>query len=146
MGQHDKASCWTWLMKEGDMGYSTTPDDGGRHGDQWSQSTNSLLWLQWLLIVALVYLLMISVGVLSQGFRAVSGGSDGAAAIFEFANNPLVAVILGVFGNSFGSVFERGDFSDRGPGGRRLAHCHCDPHDHGLQHGHNRNQYFGGTW
>lgn len=39
---------------------------------------------------------MISVGVLSQGFRSISGGSDGAAAIFEFANNPLVGVILGV--------------------------------------------------
>lgn len=53
-------------------------------------------WLLWLIIVALVYLLMVAVGLLSQGFRAVSGGSDGAAAIFEFANNPLVGVILGV--------------------------------------------------
>lgn len=53
-------------------------------------------WLQWLAIVLLVYLLMVAVGVLSQGFRAISGGSDGAEAIFEFANNPLVAVILGV--------------------------------------------------
>jgi sodium-dependent phosphate cotransporter len=54
------------------------------------------LWLQWLLILLLVYLLMVSVGVLSQGFRGISGGSEGAAAIFEFANNPLVGVILGV--------------------------------------------------
>lgn len=53
-------------------------------------------WLQWLTVILLVYLLMVSVGVLSQGFRSVSGGSDGAAAIFEFANNPLVGVILGV--------------------------------------------------
>jgi sodium-dependent phosphate cotransporter len=53
-------------------------------------------WLLWMTIVALVYLLMVAVGLLSQGFRAVSGGSDGAAAIFEFANNPLVGVILGV--------------------------------------------------
>ena len=53
-------------------------------------------WLLWLIIVALVYLLMVAVGLLSQGFRSVSGGSDGAAAIFEFANNPLVGVILGV--------------------------------------------------
>jgi sodium-dependent phosphate cotransporter len=53
-------------------------------------------WLLWLIIVALVYLLMVAVGLLSQGFRSVSGGSDGAAAIFDFANNPLVGVILGV--------------------------------------------------
>ena len=52
--------------------------------------------LNWLLILGLVYLLMVAVGVLSQGFRAVSGGADGAEAIFEFATNPLVSVLLGV--------------------------------------------------
>jgi len=39
---------------------------------------------------------MVAVGVLSQGFRTVSGGADGAEAIFEFATNPLVSVLLGV--------------------------------------------------
>jgi sodium-dependent phosphate cotransporter len=53
-----------------------------------------------LAIVVLVDLLMVSVGVLSQGFRAVSGGSEGAAAIFEFANNPLVGMIVGVLTNA----------------------------------------------
>ncbi|MEX1325009.1 MAG: hypothetical protein AB1Z21_12585, partial [Synechococcaceae cyanobacterium] len=67
-----------------------------RSGDPTRQATTNFIWLQWLLIVFLVYLLMVSVGVLSQGFRAISGGSDGAEAIFEFANNPLVGVILGV--------------------------------------------------
>ena len=52
--------------------------------------------LNWLLILGLVYLLMVAVGVLSQGFRTVSGGADGAKAIFEFATNPLVSVLLGV--------------------------------------------------
>ena len=52
--------------------------------------------MNWLLILGLVYLLMVSVGVLSQGFRAVSGGADGAEAIFAFATNPLVSVLLGV--------------------------------------------------
>ena len=51
--------------------------------------------LHWFLILGLVYLLMVAVGVLSQGFRAVSGGADGAEAIFEFATNPLVSVLLG---------------------------------------------------
>ena len=31
--------------------------------------------MQWLIVLGLVYLLMIAVGVLSQGFRAVSGGA-----------------------------------------------------------------------
>ena len=52
--------------------------------------------MNWLLILGLVYLLMVAVGVLSQGFRAVSGGADGAEAIFAFATNPLVSVLLGV--------------------------------------------------
>ena len=41
-------------------------------------------------------MLLIAVGILSQGFRTVSGGAAGAAAIFEFATNPIVGVILGV--------------------------------------------------
>jgi sodium-dependent phosphate cotransporter len=52
--------------------------------------------LLWLAVLGLVYLLLIAVGILSQGFRAISGGADGAAAIFEFATNPIVGVILGV--------------------------------------------------
>lgn len=67
-----------------------------RPGEPSTQASRASLWWQWLLILVLVYLLMVSVGVLSQGFRGISGGSDGAAAIFEFANNPLVGVILGV--------------------------------------------------
>ncbi len=52
-------------------------------------------WAKWLIVLALVYVLLIAVGLLSQGFRAVSGGSDGAAQIFEFATNPIVGVMLG---------------------------------------------------
>jgi sodium-dependent phosphate cotransporter len=77
-------------------GYNGTTRPGDGPGGVSGQTSSTLLWAQWLTIIVLVYLLMISVGVLSQGFRAVSGGSDGAAAIFEFANNPLVGVILGV--------------------------------------------------
>jgi sodium-dependent phosphate cotransporter len=50
----------------------------------------------WLLVVVLVYSLMVAVGVLSQGFRAISGGAEGAERIFEFATNPLVGVLLGI--------------------------------------------------
>jgi len=52
--------------------------------------------LIWLGVVALVYLLLVGVSVIGDGFSTASGGRAGAAAIFEFAANPLVAVILGV--------------------------------------------------
>ncbi len=52
--------------------------------------------LTWLAVVALVYLLLIGVGVIGEGFRWVSGGDEGAAKIFAFARNPLVGVILGI--------------------------------------------------
>ncbi len=50
----------------------------------------------WLGVAALVYLLLIGVSVIGYGFKWVSGGADGAAAIFAFANNPVVGVILGI--------------------------------------------------
>jgi len=56
--------------------------------------------VQWLIVLALVYALMIAVGLLSQGFRSVSGGAAGATAIFEFATNPIVGVLLGVLATS----------------------------------------------
>jgi len=66
---------------------SDLPDEG-------ASKTQQLI--NWMIVIGLVYALMIAVGVLSQGFRAVSGGEDGARAIFEFATNPIVGVLLGV--------------------------------------------------
>lgn len=50
----------------------------------------------WLAVLALVYVLLVGVGVIGDGFKWISGGKDGAAAIFEFAGNPIVGVILGI--------------------------------------------------
>ncbi|MFN3236908.1 MAG: Na/Pi symporter [Pseudomonadales bacterium] len=50
----------------------------------------------WLLVLFLVYTLLIGVGVIGDGFKWLSGGKEGAAAIFEFAGNPIVGVILGI--------------------------------------------------
>ncbi|MBP1464937.1 Na/Pi symporter [Candidatus Chloroploca sp. M-50] len=50
--------------------------------------------LHWLLVVALVYLLIVAVGVISSGFRAAVG--DQAAELFAFANNPVVGLIVGI--------------------------------------------------
>jgi sodium-dependent phosphate cotransporter len=51
--------------------------------------------LTWISIVALVYLLMVGVGVIGAGFKWFSGGKEGAEMLFSFATNPLVGVILG---------------------------------------------------
>lgn len=50
--------------------------------------------LSWLSVVALVYLLIVAVGVISSGFRAAVG--DQAAELFAFANNPVVGLIVGI--------------------------------------------------
>mgnify|MGYP001825711439 CR=1 FL=1 len=49
----------------------------------------------WLALLALVYVLLIGVGLISEGFKWISGGAQGAQAIFAFAGNPIVGVILG---------------------------------------------------
>ena len=49
----------------------------------------------WFLIASFVYLLLVGVGVIGDGFKAISGGAEGAAKIFAFASSPIVGVILG---------------------------------------------------
>ena len=49
----------------------------------------------WALILFFVYLLLVGVGVIGDGFKWISGGAEGAAKIFSFASNPIVGVILG---------------------------------------------------
>ena len=49
----------------------------------------------WLAAMALVYLLLVGVATIGAGFKWASGGAEGAAAIFSFARNPIVGVILG---------------------------------------------------
>jgi len=51
--------------------------------------------LFWVGTLALVYLLLVGVGVVGAGFKWISGGSEGAQAIFAFASNPVAGVILG---------------------------------------------------
>lgn len=59
-----------------------------------TQSRLQVLTL-WLGVVTLVYLLLVGVGVVGAGFKWISGGADGAQAIFAFASNPIAGVILG---------------------------------------------------
>jgi sodium-dependent phosphate cotransporter len=52
-------------------------------------------FLTWLAVALFVYLLLVGVGVIGDGFKWISGGADGAERIFAFASNPIVGVILG---------------------------------------------------
>lgn len=49
----------------------------------------------YVMIALFVYLLLVGVGVIGDGFKWISGGAEGAAKIFSFASNPVVGVILG---------------------------------------------------
>lgn len=50
-------------------------------------------WMLWLLIIGLVYLLLVAVGMIGGGFKAATG--DQAKELFEFASNPLTALVIG---------------------------------------------------
>jgi len=47
-------------------------------------------------VLTLVYLLVLSVGLVGAGFKWASGGQDGARELFAFATNPLMGLILGI--------------------------------------------------
>ncbi len=57
-----------------------------------SSPSKTLLWIQ---VAVFVYVLLVGVGLIGEGFNLASGGSEGAAKIFAFASNPVVGVILG---------------------------------------------------
>lgn len=60
---------------------------------QGSNWTNTLF--TWIQVVGFIYLLLIGVNLIGDGFKWVSGGTEGAKAIFAFASNPISGVILG---------------------------------------------------
>lgn len=51
-------------------------------------------FLSWLAVLALIYLLIVGVGVISSGFRAAVG--DEAEQLFAFAENPFVGLVVGI--------------------------------------------------
>jgi sodium-dependent phosphate cotransporter len=51
--------------------------------------------LTWLSIAGFVYLLIVAVSLIGDGFKLVSGGAEGAARIFAFATNPVLGVVVG---------------------------------------------------
>lgn len=55
--------------------------------------TNS--FLPWMAVLGLVYTLLVAVGLIGDGFKWAAGGEAGAAALFEFATNPFMGLIVG---------------------------------------------------
>ncbi len=47
----------------------------------------------WLAIVALIYLILLAVGMIGSGFKTATGGH--AEQLFEFASNPFLALMIG---------------------------------------------------
>lgn len=59
---------------------------------------NKRPWMSWLKVVALVYLLLVAVNMIGDGFQMAAG--SGAESLFELASNPLIALIIGVLATS----------------------------------------------
>ena len=53
-------------------------------------------FLPWITVLGLVYALLVAVGMIGDGFKWAAGGEDGAAALFEFATNPFMGLIVGM--------------------------------------------------
>jgi hypothetical protein len=56
----------------------------------------------WLGVAARIYVLLVGVGVIGNGFKWISGGAESAGEIFAFAGNPTVGVFFLLPGIVFG--------------------------------------------
>lgn len=54
----------------------------------------ALAWANWISVALLIYLLITAVSVIGDGFKMATG--DQAEQLFAFANNPIVALMIGV--------------------------------------------------
>ncbi len=85
------------------MRLSSTTQDGTtvsrgfmQHNDSLQQQTATRALFNWMSVIVLVYLILVAVAAVSDGFKGFSGGAEGAAQIFAFASNPFVALLLGI--------------------------------------------------
>ncbi len=51
-------------------------------------------WQRWTAVAFLVYILLVAVGTIGDGFKIASAGH--AVLLFDFASNPLIALIIGI--------------------------------------------------
>ena len=52
-------------------------------------------YLPWIAVLGLVYILLVAVGMIGDGFKWAAGGAEGAAQLFQFATNPFMGLIIG---------------------------------------------------
>jgi sodium-dependent phosphate cotransporter len=52
--------------------------------------------LSWLLLLAALYAILLSVGMVGAGFKWASGGTEGAKELFAFATNPFLSLLIGI--------------------------------------------------
>jgi len=62
--------------------------------EQLTNSTQKRIF-SWLILLAGIYAILLSVGMVGSGFKWVSGGAEGAKELFEFATNPFLALLIG---------------------------------------------------
>lgn len=53
------------------------------------------LFLGWIAVASLVYLLLVSVGLVGTGIRLTAGGAESVGELFSFAANPITGVLIG---------------------------------------------------
>ncbi len=55
--------------------------------------------LRWLSVVVLIYFLLVAVGIIGDGFKIATAGK--AVQLFDFASNPIIALIIGIVATAF---------------------------------------------
>lgn len=84
---------------ENEAAATETPSAPPQHsGDGKDEATGPLAslpkWLLWLLALTTLYLLVVAIGVIGDGFSAL--GEDTAEQIFDFATNPFIGLFVGI--------------------------------------------------
>jgi sodium-dependent phosphate cotransporter len=64
------------------------------HGSDSQRATGKKDFLRWLAVLALIYLLLVGIGLISRGFRSAVG--DEAEQLFAFAENPFLGLVVGI--------------------------------------------------
>jgi sodium-dependent phosphate cotransporter len=62
--------------------------------NQVDKSDRPKSFLKWIAVIALVYLLLVAVAIIGDGFEIATGGA--AEQLFSFATNPVIALMIGV--------------------------------------------------
>lgn len=65
---------------------------------QGRQSDTPKRALQWVTLIGMLYLLLVSVSMIGSGFKWAAG--DHAKELFEFASNPVAGLMIGIIGTA----------------------------------------------